>query len=295
MRVSVVGATGLLGHHLCEELTAAGHQVDAISRAECDLAEPHREQLYRLRDRLTAFDTHLCFNAAAYTDVDGAEKETDRAFLINALGAELVARAAEDAGATVCHISTDFVFGGDAQRPYDEFDVPNPQSAYARSKRAGEELVLRATRRCFVVRVGGLYGQGGRNFFSTLAARLRAGQALRLDGERVVSPTWTRALAQQLIVLCERGEHGIYHATCQGQTTWHAFATALCEEAAALGFALTPNFTAVASRELPTVAARPQMSLLDPHMLRLRGLLRIPDWRDALRGYLHELIAAGQL
>ena len=295
MRVSVVGATGNLGRHLTQELRASGHQVDTIGHDECDLAEPHREQLYRLRDRLTAFDTHLCFNAAAYTDVDGAERETDRAFLINALGAEMVARAAEDAGATVCHISTDFVFAGDAQRPYDEFDLPGPQSAYARSKRAGEELVLRATRRCFVVRVGGLYGHGGRNFFSTLASRLRAGQVLRLDCERQVSPTWTRALAQQLIVLCERGEHGVYHATCQGQTTWHGFATALCEEAEALGFALPRHFTAVPSGELPTLAARPAMSLLDPHMLRLRGLLRIPTWRDALRGYLHELIAAGQL
>ena len=295
MRVSVVGATGNLGRHLCEELTLLGHQVDPIVRGECDLSEPHREQLYRLRDRLTAFDAHLCFNAAAYTDVDGAERETDRAFLINALGAELVARAAEDAGATVCHISTDFVFAGDAKRPYDEFDLPAPQSVYARSKRAGEELVLRATRRCFVVRVGGLYGHGGTNFFSTLITRLRAGQKLHVDCERLVSPTWTRALAQQLIVLCERGEHGIYHATCQGQTTWYGFATALCEEAAALGIELPRTFTPVASSELPTVAIRPAMSLLEPHMLRLRGLLRIPPWRDALRSYLHELMAAGQL
>ena len=103
------------------------------------------------------------------------------------------------------------------------------------------------------------------------------------------------ALAQQLIVLCERGEHGIYHATCQGQTTWHGFATALCEESAALGITLKADFTAVSSSALPTVAPRPAMALLDPHMLRLRGLLRIPPWRDALRSYLHELIAAGQL
>jgi dTDP-4-dehydrorhamnose reductase len=295
MRVTVVGAGGNLGRHLCEELRAGGHQVDAIGRDGCDLGEPHREQLYRLRDRLTSHDSHLCFNTAAYTDVDGAERETDRAFLVNALGAELVARAAEEAGITVCHISTDFVFAGDAKRPYDEFDPPGPQSAYARSKRAGEELVLRATRRCFVVRVGGLYGQGGRNFFSTLVARLVAGQSLKLDRERQVSPTWTRALAQQLIALCERGEHGIYHATCQGHTTWYDFACALVDEAAALGRELPRSFIGVASSELPTVAARPAMSLLDPHMLRLRGLLRMPAWRDALRGYLQELMAGGQL
>src|SRR6185295_11592337 len=126
------------------------------------------------------------YNTAAYTDVDGAERQEDLAFQVNALGAEMIARAADAVGAAVCHISTDFVFRGDQSRPYDEFDLPGPASAYARSKRAGEELVLRATRRAFVVRSGGLYGRGGRNFFSTLIARLRQGQTLRIDRERLV-------------------------------------------------------------------------------------------------------------
>lgn len=295
MRVAVVGAAGLLGSHLCEELQLAGHSVKALDRAACDLSTPEREHMYALRDRLTSHDAQLVFNCAAFTDVDGAEREPDRAFTINALGAELVARAAEEAGATVCHISTDFVFRGDGRRPYDEFDRPDPQSVYARSKRAGEDLVMRATRRHFVVRVGGLYGRGGRNFFSTLVKRLRAGQALRVDCERAVSPTWTRVLAQQLIALCERGEHGIYHATCQQQTTWFEFANAICEEAALLGKPLATSFVAAKTAELAAAAPRPAMSVLDCNMLRLRGLLRIPTWREALRGYLRELLTHDEL
>jgi dTDP-4-dehydrorhamnose reductase len=291
----VVGAAGLLGRHLCEELRREGHAVLALDRGTCNLANPDREIFYHLRDRLAAHDAHLVYNAAAYTDVDGAEREQDLAFLVNALGAEMVARAADAVGAAFCHISTDFVFRGDAGRPYDEYDEPHPASVYARSKRAGEELVLRATRRAFVVRTGGLYGRGGKNFFSTIVSRLRQGQTLRIDRERKVSPTWVRPLARQLIALCEHGEHGIYHACCQGQTTWYDFAVRLCALAAEIGRPLPPQFSGVSTESLGALAPRPLMSVLDCRVLRLRGLLSIPTWDDALRGYLAELLAHGQL
>ncbi len=295
MRVAVVGAAGLLGRHLCEEMRSQGHAVLALDRSACDLASADREIFYHLRDRLAAHDTHLVFNTAAYTDVDGAEREEDLAFLVNALGAEMVARAADAVGAAVCHISTDFVFAGTQSRPYDEFDAPDPASAYARSKRAGEKLVLRATRRAFIVRVGGLYGRGGRNFVSTLVSRLRQGQTLRIDRQRQVSPTWVRPLSRQLIALCEHGEHGIYHASCQGQTTWNDFAVRLCALAAEIGRPLPPQFSGVPTDSLGAPAPRPAMSVLDCRMLRLRGLLAMPTWEEALRAYLAELLAHGQL
>jgi dTDP-4-dehydrorhamnose reductase len=295
MRVAIVGAMGLLGRHLTEELRAQGHAVLALDRSTCDLASPDREAFYHLRDRLAAHDAHLVFNTAAFTDVDGAELAEDRAFLVNALGAEMVARASDAVGAAVCHISTDFVFAGDQLRPYDEFDPPSPRSAYARSKRAGEELVLRATRRAYVVRVGGLYGRGGQNFFSTMVARLRQGQSLRLDAERQVTPTWVRPLARQLIHLSEQGEHGTYHATCQGHTTWHEFATELCSAAAQLGRPLPATFSPVSTAEVGAKAHRPAMSVLDCRVLRLRGLLLMPTWQEALRDYLAELLAHGHL
>ena len=295
MRVAVLGPQGSLGIHLCEELRLAGHEVDPIDRAVCDLSTPDRESLYRLRDRFAGADCQLVINTAAFTDVDAAENKTDEAFLVNAIGAELVARAADEAGSAICHLSTDFVFDGESGRPYDEFDQPRPLSAYARSKLAGEQLVKSAAARSFIVRVGGLYGRRGRNFVSSLVSRLRAGQTLRIDRERLTAPTWNRLLARQIITLCERGEHGVYHATSQGSTTWYGFAEALCDEAAALGRDLPRTFVGVTTSELAAPAARPRSSLLDCRMLRLRGLMKLPPWREALRAYLTELLIQGEL
>ncbi len=295
MRVAVLGPQGSLGIHLCEELRLAGHEVDPIDRSVCDLGTPDRESLYRLRDRFAGADCQLVINTAAFTDVDAAEHKTDEAFLVNAIGAELVARAADEAGSAICHLSTDFVFDGESGRPYDEFDQPSPLSAYARSKLAGEQLVKSAAARSFIVRVGGLYGRRGRNFVSSLVSRLRAGQTLRIDRERLTAPTWNRLLARQIITLCERGEHGVYHATSQGSTTWYGFAEALCDEAAALGRDLPRTFVGVTTSELAAPAARPRSSLLDCRMLRLRGLMKLPPWREALRAYLTELLIQGEL
>ena len=295
MRVAVLGPQGSLGIHLCEELRLAGHEVDPIDRAVCDLGTPDRESLYRLRDRFAGADCQLVINTAAFTDVDAAENKTDDAFMVNAIGAELVARAADEAGSAICHLSTDFVFDGESGRPYDEFDQPRPLSAYARSKLAGEQLVKSAAARSFIVRVGGLYGRRGRNFVSSLVSRLRAGQTLRIDRERLTAPTWNRLLARQIITLCERGEHGVYHATSQGSTTWYGFAEALCDEAAALGRDLPRTFVGVTTGELDAPAARPRSSLLDCRMLRLRGLMKLPPWREALRAYLTELLIQGEI
>src|SRR5262249_9646819 len=132
-------------------------------------------------------------------------------------------------------------------------------------------------------------------FVSTLAQRLRAGQKLRIDRQRRVTPTWTRALARQLAVLVDSGEYGTYHATCQGETTWHDFAQATCQIAEELGRPLPRTFEGVATAALMNAspAPRPAMSVLDNRMLRLRGLGRMPPWRDALRDYLTELAAHG--
>jgi dTDP-4-dehydrorhamnose reductase len=297
MRATVVGAGGNLGRHLCEELLGAGHSVDPLTRAGCDLSRP-AEALALLRERLSATRSDVVINTAAFTDVDGAEQQADLAFTVNALGAEAVARAAHGAGVPLCHISTDFVFRGDQDRPYDEFDLPIPRGVYARSKRAGEELVLCAADRggrCYLVRVEGLYGRGGKNFVSTLAARLFAGQKLTIDRERRVTPTWVRALARQLIVLCTSGEGGTYHATCDGETTWHEFAEATCQIAEALGRPLSHSWQPVATAELRSPAPRPAMSVLDNRMLRLRGLYQMPPWRAALSDYLAEIVAHGDL
>src|SRR5262249_51750131 len=138
----------------------------------------------------------VIFNAAAYTDVDRAESEVELADAINAAGAENVARVGRAVGAKGVHYSTDFVFDGELGRPYDERSPPSPRGRYARSKVEGDARVAAGTPRHFILRVGCLYGRGGRNFPSTIVRRLRAGEAIRADRERLGSPTWVRDVAK---------------------------------------------------------------------------------------------------
>lgn len=294
MRVTVIGSNGNLGRHLCEELLAAGLVADGVDRGQCDLSQPGAV-VGALQERLSSTGSQVVVNCAAYTDVDGAEAQGELAYTVNALGAEAVARAARGAGVPVVHISTDFVFGGESDRPYDEFDVPAPRGLYARSKYAGEVLVGRAAPDSAIVRVEGLYGRGGRNFVSTLVQRLRAGQALKIDAERRVTPTWSRALSRQLIRLCLGFQPGVYHATCGGETTWVGYAQATCAIAAELGRPLPQTFEAVATAALRSAAPRPAMSVLESRMLRLRGIYVMPEWQGALREYLTELAERGLL
>ncbi len=274
MKVAVLGAGGLLGSHLLEELR--GHQVAAFDRAACDIADGDAVL------RATA-GAELIANCGAYTNVDGAEREEDAAYRANALGAENVARAAEAHGAKLVHVSTDFVFDGKQSEPYDELATAAPQSVYARSKWAGEVLAQQACRKLFLVRVQGLYGHGGKNFSSKLRGLIAAGKPLKLDGERRVQPTWARSAARQMVVLAATDRYGTYHVSSKGAATWAEFARFVADR-----LKVAPNWQEVTTAQLAAAAARPANCLFRHRMLALRGLDVMPDWRDALGEYLEE-------
>lgn len=293
--ILILGAAGNLGRHLCEEAAAAGGAYVALTRGDCDLAdrEAVRAGLPGLRARLREVGAEArIINAAAFTDVDGAEAQADLAFVVNGLAVRAIAAAARDAGAWLCHLSTDFVFDGRSDRAYDEFDAPAPLGVYARSKRAGEIFLGESGAASALCRVQGLYGRGGRNFGSTMIARLRAGQALRVDAERQVQPTWSRAAARQILAIAAARETGTFHVTCGGATTWLGFIEALCRGAAERGVELPRTFVGVPTAELRSAAPRPALSLLDNRMLRLCGLHQMPSWQDALSAYLDEALSS---
>jgi dTDP-4-dehydrorhamnose reductase len=286
MRALLLGAGGLLGSHLAEELPKRGFEVDARDHRALDLADA--QGLVE-----AARGAQLVVNAAAFTDVDGAEREPDRAFAVNATGAENAARAATAGGAVLVHVSTDFVFDGAQARPYDEFDPPRPLSRYGRSKRAGEILVERAWAKTHIARVQALYGAGGRNFASRLAELLRGQKPLRLDRERRVQPTSARAAARLIALVCapEAGRlndrYGTWHLSCRGETTWHGFA-----DAAAQRLGLPRSWEPVGSAQLALAAARPANCLFDHRRLALAGLPAPPTWQEALDEYLKEIACA---
>jgi dTDP-4-dehydrorhamnose reductase len=280
MKLVVLGAGGLLGRHIVEGAESepgwSGHEVVGRDRAGCDIT--------RADDVLRATaGAHWIVNCAAFTNVDGAESSPDAAYRINALGAENVARAAEAHGAGLVHVSTDFVFDGAQREPYDEFDRPNPQSHYGRSKWAGEQLAREACSRLLLVRVQGLYGVGGNNFFSQLRRLLIEQKALKLDGERRVQPTTARAAARQIRRLILDGTRGTFHVSCKGATTWAGFAQRMSEK---LG--VGTSWQVVRSAELPTAAARPANCLFNQRMLALRALDLMPGWEEAQDEYLME-------
>jgi dTDP-4-dehydrorhamnose reductase len=283
----VVGAGGLVGGALCEELGRAGWRVVAAPRSACDIRDPDA-----VRALCEEARPAVVFNAAAYTNVDRAEAEPDLARAVNAAGAEIVARAAARVGATVVHYSTDFVFDGEKDRPYDERDPPSPLGTYARTKAEGDARVAAATPRHFILRVGCVYGRGGRNFPSTIVRRLRAGEVLRVDAERRVSPTWVKEVAAVSVALATTSDHGLYHCTAQGETTWADFAR---QVAAELGLR-DARIDAVSDAALALAARRPRRAVLDNRMLRLRGLDRLlSPWDQALRAYVTEERSASSI
>ncbi len=176
---------------------------------------------------------------------------------MNAEAAEVVARAAAEIGAKVVHYSTDFVFDGEQERPYVESDPPSPLSVYARSKAEGDARVAAAAPRHFILRVGCVYGRGGRNFASTLLRRLKAGQPLRMDAERRASPTWVREVAAVSIAVATTDAYGLYHCTADGETTWFEFARQIAAQLALREARIEPVTASQALRRPPAGRAGP--------------------------------------
>lgn len=282
MKAVVLGAKGTLGQALTAYLPTepgGAWQVTALGRADCDVTDP--AAVARALDGLRP---DVVFNPSAYTNVDKAEDERDAAYRANALAPEILARAAARIGAKLVHYSTDFVFDGELERPYDEFDPPSPQGIYARSKLAGEHLCAAASERVFVVRVGCLYGHGGKNFPSTILRRLKSGETVRADHERLGTPTWVMDVARVSAALAQTDAYGLYHCTSEGETSWSSYAAFLAGELGLPG----SRVEALPTASLPMKAPRPRRAILDNLMLRLRGFAPMPDWRTAARAFMDD-------
>ncbi|WP_432973307.1 dTDP-4-dehydrorhamnose reductase [Dactylosporangium sp. CA-233914] len=221
-RYLVTGAGGQLGHDLRAVLTAAGRDVTAATRAELDVTDPAK-----VRDLVEGHDVVL--NAAAWTDVDGAEADEAGATAVNGTAVAALAAACAAAGARMVHVSTDYVFAGDASEPYTEDAPTAPINAYGRSKLAGERAVLETLPGTgYVVRTAWLYGAHGGNFVRTMLRLARERDFVEVVDDQVGQPTWSRDLAERLVALADAGAPaGVYHGTASGQTSWHGLAQAV--------------------------------------------------------------------
>jgi len=284
-RVAIVGSTGQLGSDLVE--TFADEDVHGLAHEDLEIGDPDavRTVLGRLRPAVVV-------NTAAFHNVPRCETMEREAYLLNAIAPRWLARACEDLGARLVHVSTDYVFDGAKQAPYVEADRPNPLNVYAQSKLAGEYAVLSAGDRHQVVRSSGLYGlrpcraKGG-NFIDTMFKAARERPEVRVVDDEVLTPTYTGDLARQIRTLALEGPPGLYHATNHGQCSWYEFARAIFE----LGGLTTP-LVPTTVKEFAAPVRRPFYSVLDNAALRAAGLDRMRPWREALADYMRRRLGA---
>jgi dTDP-4-dehydrorhamnose reductase len=273
----ITGSRGQLGTDLQQVLARTPHdEVLAIQHAVLDITDSAAVSAV-----LTEFQPDVIVNAAAYTAVDQAETDEELAYRVNATGPGVLAAAAGRTGARLVQVSTDYVFAGDADRPYEVTDRPDPRSAYGRTKLAGEiavrELLPESS---FVVRTAWVYGAAGANFVKTMARLEKTNDTVSVVDDQRGSPTWSADLAAALVELARSdAPAGIYHCTGGGDTTWHGFTQAIFAELGADPARVLPT----TSDQFLRPAPRPSYSVLSDQAWRAAGLTPMPAWRDALR------------
>ncbi|EOD63788.1 dTDP-4-dehydrorhamnose reductase [Amycolatopsis vancoresmycina DSM 44592] len=289
LTVLVPGGSGQLGRDLAA-LASPSVEVVAPGSAELDLTQTGQvlASVGALAERAReSGSVPVVVNAAAYTAVDAAETDEERAFAVNADGPRVLAAACASRRVPLIHVSTDYVFPGDGSAPYEPSDELGPRSAYGRTKAAGEDAVLGSGASSWVVRTGWLYGKTGTNFVKTMARLESTHDVLSVVDDQVGGPTWTADLAAGLLELASRAAAGdgperrILHCTNAGAVSWCGFAKAIFGHLGADPARVKPCTTA----EFPRPAARPAYSVLSPASWREAWLTPMRPWEEALAAY----------
>ena len=279
-RILITGANGMLAADVIDALRAAGAaDVTLTDRDELDILDA---------EAVTAAvaEASLVINCAAYTAVDAAEENEPTAFAINATGPAQLAAACAASGARLVHISTDYVFAGDATEPYAEDAPMAPAGAYGRTKAAGETAVRGSGADALIVRTAYLYGRGGPCFPKTIARAGKARGALSVVNDQIGQPTWTRDVAAFIVRLLEvDAPAGTYHATSAGQCSWFDFAQAIVASAG-LGDIVTPTDSGAYAAKAP----RPAWSVLGHEASESIGIAGLGDWRERWRAAADEVL-----
>ncbi|QDF75868.1 MULTISPECIES: dTDP-4-dehydrorhamnose reductase [Shewanella] len=282
MKVLVTGCNGQVGHCLVEQLQGKA-EVLAVDSQELDIT-----QQQMVNDIVNGFNPDVIINAAAHTAVDRAETEQELSYKVNCDGPKYLAQAAQSIGASILHISTDYVFEGNKDGLYNEDDVTNPQGVYGTSKLAGEQAVIQACDKHIILRTAWVFGQHGNNFVKTM---LRLGQerdSLSIVGDQFGGPTYAADIAAALICIAlqshaGKNAWGVYHFSGMPYVNWYQFADQIFIQAVeqnVLGKA--PTLTSIATHQYPTPAKRPTNSKLDCNKIKSIFGIKPSDWQKAL-------------
>ena len=275
MKVLVVGAKGMLGKELCR-VFGADHEVVAWDIDEIDITNRSRTLA-----AVTAERPELVVNSAVFVDLEGCESDPDKAWRVNAVGAQNLALAARQSGSALVYISTDYIFDGESDADYDEVSQPNPLNQYGRSKLAGEQLSLQACPRTFVVRTAWLFGHAPNNYVERVITAADTHGVVRMPADQIESPTYSRHLADAVSALVNTRAYGCYHVTSLGACTRVGFAEFVLQEAGR-----SEAVETVDAATLSRVAKRPARSVLDCRLYRLVTGRSLPEWQQGVRDYL---------
>jgi dTDP-4-dehydrorhamnose reductase len=272
MKVLVIGSKGMLGEDMIDELRLNKIFSKGMDIDEIDIVNKKDMQ------KIIKEKPDVIINCAAYTDVDGAEKERKKAKGVNYEGPGNLARAAKEIGAIIVHISTDYVFNGEKES-YDEDEKKDPINFYGLTKSMGEDAIKESTEQYYIIRTSWLFGRKGKNFVETIKRLCNEKEEIKVVDDQKGKPTYTRDLANAIIdLLNSKSEYGIYHLTNSGACTWHEFATeiALLEQSAC-------RIIPCKTEEFPRPAKRPRFSVLKNNKTR-----QLRHWKEALKEYMCE-------
>lgn len=278
-KIIVTGCNGQLGRAINVKY---GNNMD-IELVNTDVGELDITDIDKTIEFVRQVKPYAVINCAAHTAVDACETDVDNAYKINAIGPRNLSIAARETGAKLMHISTDYVFAGDASEPYIEFDTPDPQGMYGKTKLAGERFVEQFAKDYFIVRTAWLYGDG-KNFVKTMLRLSETKDEIGVVKDQVGSPTSTSELVKIIDTLIWTENYGLFHGTCEGVCSWADFATEIFRLAGK-----NTKVKGITTEEYNAPGKRPAYSVLDNYMLRLTCGYMAADWQKALTEYIRQL------
>ena len=283
MRVLVTGAKGQLGTDVMAELKSNNIEAVGIDREELDIVDAKAcEEFFDKANAEKRIDAVI--HCAAYTAVDKAEDEQELSYNINALGTKNIATACKKFDMKLMYISTDYVFNGQGERPWEPDDERQPLNVYGKTKYEGELFVEEIAKKYFIVRIAWVFGIAGNNFIKTMLKLAKERDSLTVVDDQIGSPTYTADLSKLLVSMIQTDNYGRYHATNEGYCSWYEFAKEIFKVAG-----VTINVAPVDSSAYPAKAKRPANSRMEKKKLDEMGFKRLPSWQDATRRYIEEL------
>lgn len=276
MRILVTGVKGQLGYDVVNELEKRGHTAIGVDIDEMDITDA--EAVDRV---ITEADVEAVIHCAAYTAVDAAEDNLELCRKVNAAGTENIAKVCKKLDLKMVYISTDYVFDGEGERPWEPDDRRDPLNAYGIGKYEGELAVEENLEKYFIIRIAWVFGVNGKNFIKTMLKLGETRDEVSVVNDQIGSPTYTYDLARLIVDMVDTEKYGRYHATNEGFCSWYEFACEIFRQAG-----MNVKVNPVTSDEFPAKAKRPHNSRMSKEKLSENGFERLPSWQDALKRYL---------